>query len=139
MRYAVSRRSLCESFLLFVGMLPVGHIRKAHAARTSVGLNCVTNDGANPLRHFAINLTPGNNGWSQSEPGSTSDIFKTKSGNYVTVANTTSLRKNDSKNTVVAVLRNFNPSTGSQGDSGNDGEALETARTFQWTVDIIVP
>jgi hypothetical protein len=133
-----SRRQIWQGTLaLIAGM--VASVRRATAAPTSVNLQCVTNDGANPQRHFALNFTPGNNGWSQSEPGSTSDIFKTKSGNYVTVVNTTSLRKNDPANTVVAVLRNFNPSTAGQGDSGNDGKALETARIFQWNVDLIIP
>jgi hypothetical protein len=102
-------------------------------------LQCATNDHADPQRSFALNFTPGNNGWSESEPGSTSDVFKTKSGNYVTVANTTSLRRTDPANTVVGVLPNFNPSTASQGDTGNRGSALETARTFQWSVDLIIP
>lgn len=132
-----NRRQFWQGTLaLITGILT--SLRRATAAPTSVNLQCVTNDGTSPQRHFALNFSPGNNGWSQAEPGGTSDIFKTKLGNYVTVANTTSLRKNDPANTVVAVLRNFNPSTAGQGDSGNDGKALETARIFQWNVDLVI-
>jgi hypothetical protein len=55
------------------------------------------------------------------------------------ISNVTSLRKQDPANTVVGILNNFNTSTANQGDSGNDGQALETARTFQWSVDLIIP
>jgi hypothetical protein len=133
-----NRRQIWQGALALIAGIGAS-LRRATAAPTSVNLQCVTNDGANPQRHFALNFKPGENGWSQSEPGSTSDVFKAKSGNYVTVVNTTSLRKNDPANTVVAVLRNFNPSTAVQGDSGNDGKALDTARIFQWNVDLIIP
>src|SRR5262245_50498597 len=103
---------------------------------TSVGLQCTTNDGSEPKRTFSINFVATSLTWTQSEPGGTSDIFKTKSGNYVTVANTTSLKKNG---TVVAVLTGFNPSTAKDGDTGNNGKQLETARTFDWKVIIVVP
>jgi hypothetical protein len=134
----IDRRNIWRGGLVLFANL-IASLKSARAAPTSVSLQCVTNDGADPQRHFAINFTPGNNGWTESEPGSTSDIFKTKSGNYVTVSNVTSLRKQDPANTVVGILNNFNPSTASQGDSGNDGQALETARTFQWSVDLIIP
>lgn len=103
---------------------------------TSVGLQCTTNDGAEPNRTFGINFGIAGLTWTQAEPGGTSDIFKTKSGKYVTVANTTSLKKGD---TVVAVLTGFNPSMATDGDAGNNCKQLETARTFGWKVIIVVP
>ncbi|APO55344.1 hypothetical protein LUI11_37015 [Bradyrhizobium diazoefficiens] len=138
MTFLANRRSIWQGAVVLIATL-VASIRSARAAPTSVSLQCSTNDGADPQRKFAINFTPGNNGWSESEPGGTSDIFKTKSGNFVTVANTTSLRKTDPADTVVGILPNFNPSTAKQGDTGNTGKALETGRTFQWTVDLIIP
>ena len=88
------------------------------------------------MKNFSVNFVLAGNRWTQGEPGSTSDIFKTHSGNFVVVANTTSL-KNDDTDSVVAVLRNFNPSSASQGDHGNDGKALETGRIFEWKVEIV--
>jgi hypothetical protein len=107
-------------------------------APTSVALECETSDGADSHRHFSINFNVAGLHWTQSEPGSSSDLFTTKRGSYVTVVNTTSLRKDDPNNTVVAILRNFNPSTANRGDSGNDGKALETGRIFKWTAAIVV-
>src|SRR6266478_6648138 len=128
MTLLIDRRRIWQGGFVLIASL-IASLRRAGAAPTSASLQCATNDGADPPRHFAINFTPNNNGWSESEPGSTSDIFKTKSGNYVTIANTTSLRRTDPANTAVAILRNFNPSTAGQGTSGSDGKALETART----------
>lgn len=105
--------------------------------RTSVGLLCLAiDDGTNPPKNFSMQFVLAGNRWTQSEPGSTSDIFKTHSGNFVVVANTTSL-KNDGTGAVVATIRNFNPSAASEGDHASDGEALETARIFEWKVEII--
>jgi hypothetical protein len=136
MANSMSRRTVCNKLSAAVAGFTVSvYGSKAYAAPTSVDLQCVTND-VGPVRHFAISFKPATNGWTESEPGGTSDIFRTKSGNYVTVANTTSPKKND---TVIAVLPNFNPSTASEGDTGNSGKALETARTFEWKVDIVIP
>jgi hypothetical protein len=136
----INRRSLCGKITAFMASsFVLGAFRTANAAPTAVGLQCTTNDGAEPRRTFALNFNPGNGSWSESEPGSTSDIFRTKSGNFVTVANVTSLRRNGPGDTVVGILNNFNPSTAQQGDTGSSGRALETARTFDWTVILVIP
>lgn len=99
----------------------------------SVHLMCRTIDGD---ESFVVNFVMSGSRWTQGEPGSTSKVFKTKSGTFVVVANTASLK---SGNTVVAELRNFNPGPAREGNSGNDGKALETAKIFTWRVETVVP
>jgi hypothetical protein len=97
-------------------------------------LLCVTSDGAAPTKHFGITFDVSHSRWSVQEPGK-ADVFPTKSGDYVVVANSTSMRRSgDGK--VVGLLDNFNPATAADGAQGNGGKALESARIFDWTVAI---
>lgn len=131
----LTRRSMLETTA--ASLLFLVSANRALAARTSVGLQCVTMDGgSNRERHFTISFDPTNIMWKQSEPGNTSDVFRSKSGSYVVIANTTSLKNG---NEVVAILRNFNPDSSQQGESGSDGKATQTGRVFQWNVDIVIP
>lgn len=135
----IDRRYLLQRIASVAAAIAAGG-RGARAAPTAVSLQCVTTDGGeNRERHFGINFNVAASRWTESEPGNSSDVFKTKSGNYVTVANVTSLRRDDSARTVVGILQDFNPSTARQGDTRRDGKALETGRTFRWTVDLVVP
>ena len=106
------------------------------ASRTSVNLNCVTtSNGEKPEKPFAIAFNMRTSRWSVSEPGSTSDVFKTKNGPFVTVANVTSLKT--ASGSVAGQLPGFTPSTASEGDQKSDGLAMETGRTFEWKVTVI--
>lgn len=110
--------------------------RHAQAARSSVSLQCVTTDGGEKKeQHFGITFDVGASRWMVLD--NTSHVFSTKRGNYVTVSNTTSLRK-DGGTEVVGTLQGFNPSTAQQGASRSDGKAVESGRIFKWTVDLIV-
>ena len=120
--------------VLCCGML-CGVVSLVAADQLPVGLLCVTSDGASPQRHFAINFDVAKSRWTESEPGNTTDLFKTKSGNYVVVANSTSMRAG-SGSTVVGQLNGFNPATATDGSKGTGGQAMETARIFDWTVAI---
>jgi hypothetical protein len=130
-RIVVTRSSRA---VLFWGVL-AGAISSVAADDLPVGLLCVTSDGASPQRHFAINFDVANSRWTESEPGNTTDLFKTKSGNYVVVSNSTSMRAG-SGSTVVGQLNGFNPATATDGSKGTGGQAMETARIFDWTVAI---
>lgn len=132
--------SLASWFVAYSSILPlIGALctHTAHAAdAVAVGLACVTNtNGEKPEKHFAVNFDLTKTRWSVSEPGNTSEVFKTKSGPYVIVANTTSLKTATGQ--VAGILQDFNPSTAAEHDHRNDGKALETGRTFDWTVSIV--
>jgi hypothetical protein len=78
---------------------------------------------------YRLEIDTNKSTWTVDDPGG--KLFKTKSGKYVVVVNTTSLK--DSSGKVVGTLINFNPNSAKVGDHGN-GEAMETGRHMDWNV-----
>lgn len=104
--------------------------------RVTVGLECLAGGtDTEPPKNFALNFDLAKSTWMEMEPGSTSVVFKTKSGGYVTDAGGTHLRDAGGKD--AGFLQAFNPKLAKEGDHRSDGKANETGRIFEWKVSII--
>lgn len=126
----------------FVGLSMVSGVagflwpRAALAKPVAVGLQGLARaDPPTREKNFSINFNVGAGTWTESEPGSTSEVFKTKAGPYVTVTEGTYLK--DAKGVNAGFLQHFNPETAKEGEGRGDGKANETGRTFEWKVLIV--
>ena len=133
----LTRRNALQGAAFFFGTSSILLTGRPAVASTAVGLTCVAQAvDTNQPKPFSLNFVPSTNRWTQGETGSTSEVFRAKSGTYNVVALTTYLMDTTGKQ--VAILRNLNPDTAIEGEHGNDGKALETARIFEWKVEIVV-
>lgn len=84
---------------------------------------------------YWLNLYDADSKWTAGEPGSTSKVFKTKSGKWLyKPIPDKGVYGNDASSHVAFFLRNLDPSVAKVGDSGQ-GQEYETARLISWRIN----